>query len=48
MVNLLVEAGTGTLVIGKHASWKQRVESGKCTNQQFVTIPHARSIQMLA
>nr|BBH87408.1 transposase [Thermosporothrix sp. COM3] len=48
IVNLLVEEGIGTLVIGKNDGWKQEVEMGKRTNQQFVAIPHARFIEMLA
>ncbi len=39
--------GIGTLVIGKNAGWKQNVELGKRTNQNFVQIPHARFIEML-
>jgi putative transposase len=48
IVNLLVEEGIGTLVIGKNANWKQEGEMGKRNNQQFVAIPHARFIEMLA
>ena len=48
IINLLVEEGIGTLVIGKNANWKQEVEMGKRNNQQFVAIPHARFIEMLA
>jgi putative transposase len=48
IVNLLVEEDIGTLVIGKNANWKQEVEMGKRNNQQFVAIPHARFIEMLA
>jgi putative transposase len=47
IVNLLVEEGIGTLVIGKNVNWKQEVEMGKRNNQQFVCIPHARFIEML-
>ena len=48
MINLLVEEGIGTLVIGKNVNWKQEVEMGKRNNQQFVALPHARFIEMLA
>jgi putative transposase len=48
IINLLVEEGIGTLVIGKNPNWKQEVEMGKRNNQQFVAIPHARFIEMLA
>ncbi|MCU0499580.1 MAG: transposase, partial [Anaerolineae bacterium] len=39
--------GIGTLVIGKNEGWKQGIELGKRTNQNFVQIPHARFIEML-
>ncbi len=48
ILNLLVLEGIGTLVIGKNPNWKQEVEMGKRNNQQFVGIPHARFIEMLA
>lgn len=48
IINLLVDEGIGTLVIGKNVNWKQEVEMGKRNNQQFVAIPHARFIEMLA
>jgi putative transposase len=34
-------------VIGKNDGWKQRINLGQRTNQSFVSIPHARFIQML-
>lgn len=36
-----------TLVIGKNDHWKQSINIGKKNNQQFVSIPHARLIEML-
>jgi len=47
IINLLVQEGLGTLVIGKNPEWKQEVKMGKRNNQQFVCIPHARFIDML-
>jgi putative transposase len=47
LMDLLVEEGIGTPVIGKNPNWKQEVEMGKRNNQQFVQIPHARFIDML-
>jgi len=47
IIDLLVEEGIGTLVIGLNKLWKQEVELGKRNNQQFVQIPHRRFIQML-
>ena len=37
----------GTLVVGKNDHWKQNINIGKKNNQQFVSIPHARLIEML-
>ncbi len=48
IVDLLVKEGIGTLVIGKNPNWKQEVDMGKRNNQQFVAIPHARFIAMVA
>lgn len=47
IINLLVQEGIGTLVIGKNPNWKQEVDIGGRNNQQFVCIPHARFIKML-
>lgn len=37
----------GTLIIGKNANWKQSINISKKNNQQFVSIPHARLIEMI-
>ena len=47
IVDHLVVNQIGTLVIGKNAQWKTDVNLGKQTNQNFVSIPHARLIEML-
>ncbi len=47
IVDLLVKEEIGTLVIGKNDAWKQEANMGRCTNQNFVQIPHARFIAML-
>jgi putative transposase len=47
IIDLLVVEGIGTLVIGKNPLWKQEVNLGRRTNQNFVSIPHARFIEML-
>jgi putative transposase len=47
VINLLVQEGIGTLVIGKNDAWKQDANLGKRNNQNFVQIPHARLIAML-
>ena len=48
LVNLLVDQEITTLVIGKNDGWKQEVNLGKVNNQKFVTIPHARLIDMIS
>jgi putative transposase len=47
LVDLLVAEQVGTLVIGKNVNWKQDANMGKRNNQNFVSIPHARFIDML-
>jgi putative transposase len=47
IIDLLVAEGIGTLVIGKNPLWKQEARMGKRTNQTFVSVPHARFIDML-
>jgi len=37
----------GTLVIGNNAQWETEIDLGKPTNQNFVSIPHSRLIEML-
>ena len=47
IVDHLVVNQIGTLVIGKNAQWKTDINLGKQTNQNFVSIPHSRLIEML-
>jgi putative transposase len=47
LIDLLVAEGIGALCIGKNPLWKQEVNLGKRTNQNFVSVPHARFIEML-
>ncbi|MGK7877130.1 MAG: RNA-guided endonuclease InsQ/TnpB family protein [Xenococcaceae cyanobacterium] len=47
LINKLVHSQIGTLVIGQNPGWKQEVNIGRINNQNFVTIPHTRFIQML-
>ncbi len=48
IIDLLVKEEIGVLVLGKNDGWKQNSEMSKRTNQNFVQIPHARFIAMLA
>lgn len=47
IIDLLVTEGIGTLVIGKNPLWKQDMNMGRRGNQNFVSVPHARFIEML-
>ncbi|MEG5036979.1 transposase [Microcoleus sp. AT3-D2] len=46
-INVLTAKQIGTLVIGKNAQWKTEIELGNKNNQNFVSIPHSRLIEML-
>ena len=48
IIQLLVNEGIGTLIIGKNDGWKQAVNLGRATNQNFVNLPHARFVEMLS
>jgi len=47
IIDFLVAQGVGTIIIGKNPLWKQEVNMGRRTNQNFVQLPHARFIDML-
>jgi len=47
IIDLLVAEGIGTLCIGKNPLWKQEANLGRRGNQNFVSVPHARFIEML-
>jgi putative transposase len=47
IIDFLVEEGIGTVIIGKNPLWKQECGMGRKNNQNFVSIPHARFIDML-
>ncbi len=47
IVDFLVQQGIGTIIIGKNPLWKQDVNNGRQNNQNFVSIPHARLIDMI-
>src|SRR6266699_755016 len=47
IIDFLVEEGVGTVIIGKNPLWKQECEMGRKNNQNFVSIPHARFIDMI-
>ncbi|MGK7951213.1 MAG: RNA-guided endonuclease InsQ/TnpB family protein [Xenococcaceae cyanobacterium] len=47
IINLLDSKGISKLIIGQNPLWKQKVKTGNQNNQSFVSIPHARLIEML-
>jgi putative transposase len=47
IIDFLIEEGVGTVIIGLNPLWKQEANLGKRTNQNFVSIPHSRFIDML-
>ncbi len=47
MIDFLVKQGVGTIIVGKNPLWKQEAGMGKRNNQNFVSIPHAKFIDML-
>src|SRR6266478_1582574 len=47
IIDFLVKEGVGTVIIGKNPLWKQETGMGRKNNQNFVSIPHARFIDML-
>ncbi len=48
IINMLKEKEINTLVIGKNTNWKQDINIGKTNNQNFVSVPYSRFINMLA
>ncbi len=47
IIDFLVEEGIGTVIIGLNPLWKQECKMGRRNNQNFVSIPHARFIDMI-
>ena len=47
IINYLDKQGISKLVIGKNSLWKQEIKTGRRNNQSFVSIPHAKFIEML-
>jgi len=47
IIDVLLQEGIGTLMVGKNLLWKQEVNMGRVNNQHFVQIPHARFIDLL-
>ena len=47
IIDLVVEEGMGTLVIGLNRLWKHEINLGRHNNQNIVQIPHSRFVDML-
>ena len=47
IIDYLDSCGIGKLIIGQNPFWKQSVKNGKKNNQSFVSLPHARLVEML-
>ena len=47
-VNYLVSNGITDVVIGYNKGWKQGINLGKVTNQNFVSIPHCKLLYMIS
>lgn len=47
IINLALERGCNTIVVGKNDNWKQNSKMNRKVNQSFIQIPHATFIDML-
>ena len=47
VIKALIERKIETLVIGLNEDWKQEINLGKITNQNFVSIPHKKLVEQL-
>lgn len=47
LVNFCVEHKIGTIVFGRNKEWKDSIQLGKQTNQNFVSIPFYKLLKML-
>ena len=48
IVDMAVSSGVGLIVIGSNHGWKQEVNMGNITNQNFVSIPYKTLTDMIA
>ena len=47
LVNQLVSKQISTLIIGNNKGWKQDINIGKRNNQNFVSVPHSKLIELI-
>ncbi len=48
IIDTLINQKIGTLIIGHNTDWKQKINLGKRNNQNFVSIPYNKLIEMLS
>ncbi|WP_202222058.1 IS200/IS605 family accessory protein TnpB-related protein [Okeania sp. KiyG1] len=48
IINTLIKEKIGTLIIGHNEDWKQKINLGKRNNQNFVSVPYNKLIEMLS
>ncbi|NER07744.1 MAG: IS200/IS605 family element transposase accessory protein TnpB, partial [Okeania sp. SIO3C4] len=48
IINTLINQKIGTLIIGHNEEWKQKINLGKRNNQNFVSVPYNKLIEMLS
>ncbi|NEO58433.1 MAG: IS200/IS605 family element transposase accessory protein TnpB, partial [Okeania sp. SIO3B5] len=48
IINTLIDREIGTLIIGHNKEWKQKINLGKRNNQNFVSVPYNKLIEMLS
>ena len=47
IIDTLINYKIGTLIIGHNEEWKQKINLGKRNNQNFVSVPYKKLIEML-
>ena len=47
VIDIALQEGIGTIVIGNNSGWKQKVKLGNITNQNFVSIPYKMLIDQI-
>ncbi|WP_293164088.1 transposase [Okeania sp. SIO2C9] len=48
IIDTLTNQKIGTLIIGHNEDWKQKINLGKKNNQNFVSVPYNKLIEMLS
>ncbi|WP_293166347.1 IS200/IS605 family accessory protein TnpB-related protein [Okeania sp. SIO2C9] len=48
IIDTLINKKIGTLIIGHNEEWKQKINLGKINNQNFVSVPYNKLIEMLS